>query len=82
MTVDPLDELAYTFRAAVPNRVSKTQSEIVVSDEVPTEKVTGPVVGGRINPAYLTPPEDEGIVTKFEYDLNTLILGGSNDGVP
>ena len=71
ITLDPLAELAIVDVAVTPIRESKNQIDIALSGVTPANNVTGPVTGGRMNPAYRIPPDEAGIVKLAEYVLNT-----------
>ena len=71
ITLDPLAELVIVDVAVTPIRESKNQMDIALSGVTPANNVTGPVTGGRMNPAYRIPPVEAGIVKLAEYVLNT-----------
>ena len=70
ITLDPLAELPIVDVAVEPKRESKIQMDIALSGVTPANNVTGPVTGGRMNPAYRIPPDEAGIVKLAEYVLN------------
>ena len=71
ITLDPLGELEKVDVAVAPKRESKIQMDIALLGVTPANNVTGPVTGGRMNPAYRIPPDEAGIVKLAEYVLNT-----------